>query len=498
MKQKTGRLLLSFLLTLMMVIGLMPGLTLTAHALPEVKYLDASGKEQSITEYSVVNSNMTDWYDGWYVVNDEVEINLEDDQFFSNGDVNLILCDGAKLTVKCKEYDALQVDSLTIYAQSTGGNMGVLDAISDSGHGMAVHGSVTINGGNVKLQGHSIPFYGYSNSTATINGGIVTATHTVSGSSAIWGFNPLTINGGTLNSNGSTGICCNSVIINGGTVNATTDQIRAIDVQSELKINGGNVTVIGNGNNSVGIACRKSNSIVLINGGNFIAVGNARAISYVTVKNAIAGTGWTNTEGTQGETDIEVNEQGQDLSSFKKVQFLTVWSVTITPGSNMTKTADSGSASQGDLSGAMTDVVYTADEGYYFPENYSVESVNGISVTRDSSTQITVSGTPAADTEITLTAPTAKAKPKAPAATAVNCTTADNNDGKLTGVTADMEYKKSDAADWTAGTGGDITGLVPGTYYVRVKATDTTLASDNQELTIKGFISYTVTFKVLG
>ena len=83
---------------------------------------------------------------------------------------------------------------------------------------------------------------------------------------------------------------------------------------------------------------------------------------------------------------------------------------------------------------------------------------------------------------------TAKTTPDAPtSATAVDCTTADNNDGKLTGVTIEMEYKKSDATDWTAGTGSDITGLVPGTYYVRYKATDTTNASDNQELTVAGY-----------
>ena len=173
-------------------------------------------------------------------------------------------------------------------------------------------------------------------------------------------------------------------------------------------------------------------------------------------------------------------------------------SVTVTPGEHMTKTADSDEASQSNLSGAMADVVYTANDGYYFPTDYSVATVNGISVTRDSYTQITVSGTPTADAAITLTAPTAKTTPAAPTtAAAVDCTTADNNDGKLTGVTTAMEYKKSDAADWTAGTDRDITGLAPGTYYVRVKATDTTLASDNQELTIKGFISYTVTFKVV-
>ena len=163
-------------------------------------------------------------------------------------------------------------------------------------------------------------------------------------------------------------------------------------------------------------------------------------------------------------------------------------SVTITPGNNMTKTADSGAESQTGLSGAMTPVVYTANEGYYFPENYSVEAVNEISVTRNSYTQITVSGTPTADATITLTAPTAKTTPDAPTtAAATDCTTAANNDGKLTGVTTAMEYKKSDAESWTVGTGSDITGLVPGTYYVRVKATDTTNASAKQELTIAGY-----------
>ncbi len=42
--------------------------------------------------------------------------------------------------------------------------------------------------------------------------------------------------------------------------------------------------------------------------------------------------------------------------------------VTITPGSNMTKTPDSGEATQTGLGSAMTPVVYTADEGYYFPD----------------------------------------------------------------------------------------------------------------------------------
>ena len=88
----------------------------------------------------------------------------------------------------------------------------------------------------------------------------------------------------------------------------------------------------------------------------------------------------------------------------------TTYSVIITPGSNMTKTTGSGAESQTGLSGAMTPVVYTADDGYYFPTNYSVAEVSGIKVTRDSYTQITVSGTPTANASIKLTAPTAKTK----------------------------------------------------------------------------------------
>lgn len=84
------------------------------------------------------------------------------------------------------------------------------------------------------------------------------------------------------------------------------------------------------------------------------------------------------------------------------------YNVTVTSGSNMTIATNSGVESQEVVSSkAMTDVVYTANDGYYFPEDYSVAPVNGISVTRNSNTQITVSGTPTADAAITLTDPTA-------------------------------------------------------------------------------------------
>ena len=84
------------------------------------------------------------------------------------------------------------------------------------------------------------------------------------------------------------------------------------------------------------------------------------------------------------------------------------YTVTVSAAEHMKREIDSGAENQSGLTGAMTDVVYTAEDGYYFPENYSVPAVNGIKVTRNSESQITVSGTPTADTEIKLTAPTEK------------------------------------------------------------------------------------------
>ena len=84
------------------------------------------------------------------------------------------------------------------------------------------------------------------------------------------------------------------------------------------------------------------------------------------------------------------------------------YTVTVTAAEHMTRKTDSGEAIQSGLTGAMKDVVYTAEDGYYFPENYSVAALNGITVTRNNDSEITVSGTPTANTEIKLSAPTEK------------------------------------------------------------------------------------------
>ena len=121
------------------------------------------------------------------------------------------------------------------------------------------------------------------------------------------------------------------------------------------------------------------------------------------------------------------------------------YTVTVTPADHMTRKTDSGLETQSGLTGVMKDVVYTAENGYYFPESYSVAALNGITVTRNNDSEITVSGTPTADTKIQLIAPTEK-----PATYTVTVTPADHMTRKtdsgletqsgLTGVMKDVVY----------------------------------------------------------
>ena len=78
---------------------------------------------------------------------------------------------------------------------------------------------------------------------------------------------------------------------------------------------------------------------------------------------------------------------------------------------------------------------------------------------------------------------------------ATACTTADNNDGSITGVTTAMEYS-ADLVNWTDVAGTTITGLNNGTYYVRVKETATHKSSAPAPVTVNAYnapVQYTIT-----
>ena len=157
-----------------------------------------------------------------------------------------------------------------------------------------------------------------------------------------------------------------------------------------------------------------------------VAVSGAPADTYLVVQNAAGA--WA--KSVSGTTTVRPGDMGEGLTSFAdcKVWLETTdadrittaalateeegYRVTATPDIGMSRAAQSGAESQIVTKGsAITDIVYEANAGYCFPEGYSVGEVNGITVTRNSEDEITVSGTPTADTDVALAPATADATP---------------------------------------------------------------------------------------
>ena len=92
----------------------------------------------------------------------------------------------------------------------------------------------------------------------------------------------------------------------------------------------------------------------------------------------------------------------------------------------------------------------------------------------------------------------AKAEQSAPSAslfTTVAPTATTTTDGKITGITAEMEYRKVGDSAWTMGTGSDVTGLSSGKYQIRFKETDNYNAGEVVEVQVpeSGVSSYNLT-----
>ena len=92
----------------------------------------------------------------------------------------------------------------------------------------------------------------------------------------------------------------------------------------------------------------------------------------------------------------------------------------------------------------------------------------------------------------------AKAEQSAPSAslfTTVAPTSDTSTDGKITGITAEMEYLKVGDSAWTSGTGSDVTGLSSGRYQIRFKETDNYNAGAVTEVDVpeSGVSSYNLT-----
>lgn len=532
-----GKRFLGILLTLTMLLSLLPGMSLTAQADSGIPYLDENGAPQAHDAVAV--ADQTSWDSGWYVVSGSVTISS---RINVSGEVHLILADHATLNADAG-ITVEDGSSLTIYGQSTGSSMGTLNAeavanevdyIYPAGIGSysKAGGSITINGGNIAAIGafgkygggagiggcyspYYMDYFGCRGAMLTINGGNVEA---IGGTASpgigdgpmyamyredVHSFSSVTINGGTVTAEGNSvdgvgggagigggygghGV---TVTINGGDVTATGGTASAGigdgsaypgKYAATITITDGAVTA--SGGNGGGDENYKHGAGIG-GGGNGDETANRGILSFSDSVKIFAGGSPNPTAGVAFDGDFYgwpyfINSHTQQYVIVRGSS-VAVWGVKVNAGDNMTKTGDSGNELQADLSGAMKAVVYTANEGYYFPTDYSVASVNGISVTRNSFTQITVSGTPTADAEITLTAPTAKTTPDAPDAagfTVTDATNAQSQDGAIGGATSAMEYS-SDGTTWKAVTGTTISGLNPGNVLIRLAADDTHNAS---------------------
>ena len=154
-----------------------------------------------------------------------------------------------------------------------------------------------------------------------------------------------------------------------------------------------------------------------------------------------------------------------------------------TPNASFTATSDNG----GTLSGVDATMKYSVDGGNTWLEitGNSMEITN---VSADNDVQVKKPTTDAdtkLDSDAQIIDVTKAEKPSG--VSAEDCTTSENNDGKIKGLNSDLEYKTSEATTWSACSASEITGLTNGTYYVRVKASGTVLASDYISVTIKSY-----------
>ena len=274
-----------------------------------VSYLDENGDEHTADNVTVVESSMTAWNGGWYVVNGAVTI---DSRVTVSGEVHLILADNASLTVN-GGINVAESNSFSVYAQSVGKNMGTL-TVTGGSYGAGIGGrngdrngsscgNITINGGSVAATGGDEAagigggVFG-SGGNITINGGNVTATGGenaagIGGGQGESGGN-ITINGGTVTATSVTPLGAGigggahgsggNITINGGNVTATSEAFAAgigggqEGSGGKITINGGTVTATGGPEGAgIGSGSHGSYDTITINGGSVTATGGELA-----------------------------------------------------------------------------------------------------------------------------------------------------------------------------------------------------------------------------
>ena len=193
------------------VVGLLSGMWLVAEAATTegINYKDANGNTESCTDYTVVSSG-TSWDEGWYAVTDDTSIS---GMITIQGNVNLILCDGATLTMEQIE---ISYGNLNIYEGSTADSIigsGAMALYAPTAN--AIHqgdGSLNIYGGRINATSGEQSAIRATSGSFKIYGGFVKATGGTLGIVCDGTSLPLEITGGIVIATGGGnqfGIQCN-------------------------------------------------------------------------------------------------------------------------------------------------------------------------------------------------------------------------------------------------------------------------------------------------
>ena len=234
-------------------------ITLTAQtamaATKTVSYIDADGTQKTVTA-TVLTGNETNlgtYGTNWYVVYNDISYS---GKIYCDLDVNIILCDGVKMTMNNDDscISGSSFYTLTIYGQTNG--TGTLEAKTTGSYNTIGHGGrMVINGGTVNATNTNDYQAAISSEKGvTINGGIVNATCPGDGGYGITSGGDVTINGGIVNATSNVddgyGIRAGGTITLGWT--NTSDRITASSYRGTVTIADGKVFEDTKGNLYVG------------------------------------------------------------------------------------------------------------------------------------------------------------------------------------------------------------------------------------------------------
>ena len=262
---------LSWLLSLAMIVGLLPAITLPVKADDAVPYQDVSVDpvthavtytEKTIDTYTVVTDDLTACTDGWYVVNSNPQLVAP---LTISGDVKLIICDDYNLLSWNYEHgnDAyIQIAdgaSLTVYGQSEGNGGLQIDCERKGPAVMLGAGSsFTVNGARLSVNCSHDCSIDCVNGSFTVNGGRVIVRNdcgandevqpTIRGNVIVNGGYLEVVNNYTSDGSGMPAILGN-LTVNGGTVKP--DAYRDCLIRGTVTMNGGSVEAYGGNNHNV-------------------------------------------------------------------------------------------------------------------------------------------------------------------------------------------------------------------------------------------------------